>query len=203
MMVLGLTGSIGMGKSTVSKYVQQHSIPVWDADYCLNEEVYKSRSVLEQVEFALPGSVKDGMLDKTEVFRHIQSDPYVLEDLEDITFPYIQDRLFNFLAEWSLEPIVVLDVPLLFEGEFDQHTDLNIVVSCPAEMQRERVLRRPNMTEDKLNFILSRQWTDEEKRESADYIVDTSGTIADTEKQVEWTLNYIKERYIYQIGRAI
>jgi dephospho-CoA kinase len=174
MLIIGLTGSIGMGKSTTLQMFADAGVPVYDADAAVHA-VYASTAV-PVVEAAFPGTTADGKVDRQKLSQRVLGNPEALKKLEQIVHPLLGAHRQKFLedAEKAGAPIVLMDVPLLFETGGEKRMDAVIVVSAPAELQRERVLARENMTQEKLDAILARQMPDAEKRKRADFVVDTS-----------------------------
>jgi dephospho-CoA kinase len=174
MRIIGLTGSIGMGKSTTMQLFAEQGVPVYDADAAVHA-IYSGEAV-PVVEAAFPGTTADGKVDRQKLSAKVLSNPEALKRLEQIVHPMLGAHRQQFLAdaEKSGAPVAVLDVPLLFETGGEKRVDAVVVVSAPAEMQRARVLARENMTQEKLDAILARQTPDEEKRRRADFVVDTS-----------------------------
>jgi dephospho-CoA kinase len=174
MLIIGLTGSIGMGKSTTLQMFADTGVPVYDADAAVHA-VYASTAV-PVVEAAFPGTTADGKVDRQKLSQRVLGNPEALKKLEQIVHPLLGAHRQKFLedAEKAGAPIVLMDVPLLFETGGEKRMDAVIVVSAPAELQRERVLARENMTQEKLDAILARQMPDAEKRKRADFVVDTS-----------------------------
>ncbi len=185
MIILGLTGSIGMGKSTAAEQFKKHNIPVLDADKVVHE-LYKGAAAPE-IEKAFPGSVKDGVVDRTVLAGYLMDNPADFKKLEAIIHPMVRKEEIDFLINCKKqgEEIVVLEIPLLLEGNMDDDVDAVVVVSAADEIRRERVMQRPGMTEEKLDAIIAKQLPDEMKRKRADYIVDTSTEIKDTWDQVD------------------
>ena len=175
MVILGLTGSIGMGKSNAALALRRMGIPVHDADAAVHRLLAKGGSAVAPIEAAFPGAVVDGAVDRPALGRLVFGNPKALKTLEGIVHPLVQRSTARFLlaAARRREPIVVLDVPLLFEGSGASRVDRTICVSAPAFLQRQRVMARPGMTADKLKAILSRQMPDAEKRRLADFVVNT------------------------------
>lgn len=173
MIVLGLTGSIGMGKSTTAKIFAEAGIPVHDSDEAVHR-LYAGAAA-PVIEVAFPGTVKDGVVDRTELARHVLGDAAALKKLEGIIHPLVRADASAFLERHRAAnaALVVLDIPLLFETGGRSRVDKVVVVTAPADVQRERVLARPGMSEQKFEAILSKQVPDAEKRGLADYIVDT------------------------------
>lgn len=173
MIVLGLTGSIGMGKSTTAKMFTDAGVPVHDSDEAVHR-LYAGQAA-PLIEAAFPGTVKDGVVDRTELSRHVLGDAAALKKLEGIIHPLVRADANAFLERNRAAgtPIAVLDIPLLFETNGRGRVDKVVVVTAPADVQRERVLGRTGMTEQKFEAILAKQVPDAEKRKLADYIVDT------------------------------
>ncbi|MFL6796431.1 MAG: dephospho-CoA kinase [Xanthobacteraceae bacterium] len=174
MFVLGLTGSVAMGKSTTARLFAEEGVPVHDADAAVHR-LYESEAV-PLIEAAFPGSTAGGRVDRGKLAGLVLGNEDALKQLEAIVHPLVRASEEQFLlqAEARKEEVVVLDIPLLFETGGDARVDAVAVVSAPAELQRQRVLERPAMTEDKLEAILARQMPDAEKRKRADFVVDTS-----------------------------
>ncbi|MGC2809856.1 MAG: dephospho-CoA kinase [Bradyrhizobium sp.] len=174
MIVLGLTGSIGMGKSTTAKLFAEAGAPVYDADATVHL-VYDGEAV-PAIEAAFPGSTADGRVDRTKLSAQVVHDPAAIRRLEQIVHPMLRAYHQKFLeaAERSGAPVAVVDVPLLFETGGENRVDAVVVVTTTPEIQRQRILARDNMTGEKLDAILARQLPDAEKRRRADFVVDTS-----------------------------
>src|SRR6478609_261363 len=174
MRVLGLTGSIGMGKSTTAKLFVEAGVPVYDADATVHM-VYENEAV-PLIEAAFPGTTADGKVDRTKLSPLVVHDSDAMKKLEGIVHPLLARHHKKFLddAEASGASVAVVDVPLLFETGGDKRVDGIVVVSTDEKTQRARILAREGMTEDKLDAILARQLPDAEKRKRADFVVDTS-----------------------------
>jgi dephospho-CoA kinase len=174
MFVLGLTGSLGMGKSTTARFFAEAGVPVHDADAAVHR-LYEGVAV-KAIEMAFPGTTAGGKVDRNLLAVRVLDDAAALKRLETIVHPLVQEaeRLLLAEAEARGENIAVLDIPLLFETGGDRRVDAVVVVSAPPEVQRARVLERPGMTMAKLDAILAKQMPDEEKRRRADFVVDTS-----------------------------
>ncbi|QCI64934.1 dephospho-CoA kinase [Phreatobacter stygius] len=185
MLVLGLTGSIGMGKSTTSGFFRDAGIPVHDADAVVHR-LYSGEAVA-LIESAFPGVTADGVVDRVKLGAAVLGKPDALKKLETIVHPLVQQAKQRFLARCRAEgrSLVVLDVPLLLETGGDANVDAVVVASAPAEVQRARVLARPGMTADKLDAILARQVPDSEKRRRAHIIVDTGLGFDAARRQVQ------------------
>jgi dephospho-CoA kinase len=184
MRIIGLTGSIGMGKSTTMQLFAEQGVPVYDADAAVHA-VYAGEAA-PVVEAAFPGTTADGKVDRQKLSALVLGNPEALKKLEQIVHPMLGAHRQQFLAdaEKSGAPVVVLDVPLLFETGGEKRVDAVVVVSAPAEIQRARVLARENMTQEKLDAILARQTPDAEKRRRADFVVDTSSGLEPVRAQI-------------------
>jgi len=174
MFVLGLTGSIGMGKSTTAKMFAEAGVPVYDADAAVHR-LYTGEATAA-IEAAFPGTTANGAVDRDKLAKAVLGDPAAIKRLEGIVHPLVYRARESFLkkAAASGTPVVVLDIPLLFETGGDKRCDAVVVVSAPADMQRTRAFERPGMTEQKLAAILANQVPDAEKRARANFVVDTS-----------------------------
>jgi dephospho-CoA kinase len=169
--VLGLTGSIGMGKSTAARMFMEAGVPVHDSDETVHR-LYSGKAA-PLIERRFPGTVADGVVDREKLAKAVLGDPAALKELEAIVHPLVRQDEKAFLEEQRERgmPLVVLDIPLLFEVGAEERVDRIVVVSAPAGMQRERVLARPGMTEAKFEAILKKQVPDAEKRRHADYVI--------------------------------
>jgi dephospho-CoA kinase len=185
MIVLGLTGSIGMGKSTTAKMFADAGIPVHDSDEAVHRLYAGAAAPL--VEKAFPGTVKDGVVDRTALAAKVLGNPSALKTLESIVHPLVRADADAFLARHRAAgaPLAVLDIPLLYETGGRDRVDKVVVVSAPAEIQRERVLARPGMSAEKFENILARQVPDAEKRQRADFVVDTGQGLEVARQAVE------------------
>jgi dephospho-CoA kinase len=174
MLVLGLTGSIGMGKSTTAKLFQEAGVPVYDADATVHK-IYEGEAV-PAIEAAFPGVVVNGKVDRALLSAKVVHDAAAMKRLEQIVHPMLRSHHQTFLddAESSGAAVAVVDVPLLFETDGEKRVDAVVVVTTSPTVQRERILARDNMTPEKLDAILARQMPDAEKRKRADFVVDTS-----------------------------
>jgi dephospho-CoA kinase len=184
MIVLGLTGSIGMGKSTVEGFFAENGVPVYDADAMVHR-LYAGDAV-PLIEAAFPGTTRDGSVDRARLAERVIADPTALKRLEAIVHPLVRRAEEQFLAqaEAAGAPVAVVNIPLLFETGGEKRCDAVVVVSAPAETQRERVMSRPGMTEEKFSGLLGKQMPDAEKRRRADFVVDTSKEFDSTRAQV-------------------
>ena len=184
MMTLALTGSIGMGKSTVAAMFADAGIPTFDADATVRELQGPGGRLVPLIEARFPGTTRDGAVDREALSAAVLSDRDELAALEAIVHPAVHHERTRFIIEHGDAPALLFDIPLLFETGGEGTFDKVIVVSTSAERQRDRVLARPGMTEEKLVQILARQLPDDEKRARADFVVDTSGTLDETRVQV-------------------
>lgn len=184
MIVLGLTGSIGMGKSTVAAMFRDEGIPVFEADAAVHT-LYKGEAA-PLIENAFPGTTRDGEVDRTVLAQAVLDNPQALKKLESIVHPLVHraERAFVEQARAAGEKLVVLDIPLLYEKQADSRADRVLVVSAPAEIQKERVMRRPGMTEQKFEALLSKQVPDAEKRARADIVINTDVSLDETRQAV-------------------
>jgi len=174
MFILGLTGSLGMGKSTTAGFFAEAGVPVHDADAVVHA-LYEGEAV-PAIEAAFPGTTAGGKVDRARLAARVTDDPAALRRLEQIVHPLVRAARARFLAAAQAggAEVVVLDIPLLFETGGHAGVDAVVVASAPPETQRQRVLERPGMTADKLDALLGRQMADSEKRARADFVVDTS-----------------------------
>jgi len=174
MFILGLTGSLGMGKSTTTKFFAEAGVPVHDADAVVHR-LYEAEAV-PLIETAFPGTTAGGKVDRDKLAQRVLNDTAAIEKLEAIVHPLVRSSEKRFLAdaERNGAAVAVLDIPLLFETGGEKRCDAVVVVSSPAAVQRARVLARPGMTEQKFAAILAKQMADAEKRTRADFVVDTS-----------------------------
>lgn len=185
MKIIGLTGSIGMGKSTTLQMFAEAGVPVYDADAAVHA-VYQGVAV-PLVEAAFPDTTSGGKVDRQKLSARVLGDPAALQRLEQIVHPLLAEHRQKFLdaAERAGAPVAVMDVPLLFETGSEARMDAIVVVSAPVELQRARVLARDGMTSDKLDAILARQLPDADKRRRADFVVDTSQGLESARAQVK------------------
>ncbi len=182
--ILGLTGSIGMGKSTVAAMFERAGVPVFDADAEVRKMQGRGGELLEPIEEAFPGSTGPEGVKREELGKLVFADPEKLAELEGIVHPAVGQRRAQFLEDNADAPLLVFDIPLLFEGSGHEAVDAIVVVSAPADIQRERVLARPGMTVEKFEHILGLQVPDSEKRKRADHIIDTGTSLKETEAAV-------------------
>lgn len=194
MIILGLTGSVGMGKSTTAAMFRDAGIPVWDADAAVHRLYGPGGAAVAPVEAAFPGVVRDGAVDRALLAAKLGGDHGAFERLEAIVHPLVaRDRaLFLTAADAEGRDVAVVDVPLLFEVGADAEVDAVVVVTAPAAAQRERVLARPGMDEAKLAAILARQIPDKEKRARADFVIDTSHGLEHARSAVHTILQAVR-----------
>jgi dephospho-CoA kinase len=182
MIVVGLTGSIGMGKSTAARYLRRLGVPVYEADAEVHKLYAKGGAAVAPIAKAFPAAVRAGAVDRARLSEILREAPEKVTALEAIVHPLVRQVQRRFLATAAMRrrPVAVLDIPLLFETGGETRCDAVIVVSAPAYLQRQRVLRRPGMSEDKMALLLGRQMPDAEKRRRADFVVDTNRGYRDT-----------------------
>ena len=217
MMIVGLTGSIGMGKSTAAKMLRQMGVPVYDADANVHAVQAKGGAALPAIEAAFPGVVKDGVLDRQALGARVFGNKEALRRLESIVHPLVGQRQRAFLKRAARrgEKLVVLDIPLLFEGAGERRVDATLVVSAPAFLQRHRVMARPGMSAERFLGILRQQVPDAEKRRQATIVIPTGLGLAPTRLALAkaiarlkkrrgrfWPANPWRERFTAQLARA-
>ena len=187
MKIIGLTGSIGMGKSATASLFREAGIPVFDSDACVHALYAPGGAAVKPVGEAFPGSAVDGAIDRARLSQMLRDDPTGFERLEAIVHPLVSQAREVFLADARAEDaaLAVLDIPLLFETGGDTLVDTIVVVHAPDAVRRTRVLQRPGMTAEKLDAIIARQTADSIKLEKADFVVETSGGIDDARRQVD------------------
>jgi dephospho-CoA kinase len=191
MVVIGLTGSLGMGKSTTARFFAEAGVPVHDADAAVHR-LYAGEAV-PLVEAAFPGVSDAGVIDRERLSRCVVGNPEAIKRLEAIIHPLVRREEVRFLAEAerAAAPVAVLDIPLLFETGAERRVDAVVVVTAPASTQRDRALARPGMTEEKLHALLAKQMPDAEKRRRADFVVDTSQGFDSARRQVHAILQAV------------
>ena len=195
-LVIGLTGSVAMGKSTVAAFFRHLGIPVFDADQVVHLLLGPKGKALKAVAARFPGTVSTKGADRKAIGAKVFANPAALKDLEAIIHPLVREDRERFLQRAGLarHPIVVLDIPLLFEGQTHAICDLVIVVSAPSFLQRQRALARPGMTAARLESILSRQWSDQKKRAAADVVIPSGLGKRETLRRLKQTLKLVKAR---------
>ncbi|MFN9096742.1 MAG: dephospho-CoA kinase, partial [Alphaproteobacteria bacterium] len=172
MKIIGLTGGIGMGKSTASAIFRRHRVPIFDADQAVHALQAVGGRAVRPIEAAFPGTTRGGAVDREALRRAVLGNPIALKQLERIVHPLVRDAEKRFLAtaRRAGKPLVVLDIPLLLETGGEKRVDKVVVVSAPAAVQAARVMRRPGMTRERLAAIRARQMPDAEKRKRADVV---------------------------------
>ena len=180
MLVVGLTGSIGMGKSAAAAHFRARGVPVCDADAEVHR-LYDGEAV-PAIAAAFPAAVRGGKVDRAALAKEVAGSPKKLKQLESIVHPMVVKAEIDFLREQEKQgaKLAVLEIPLLFETDAHSRVDVTVVVSAPEEVQRARVLDRPGMTKEKLEALLKRQLSDKEKRARADFVVDSGGSPCST-----------------------
>jgi len=184
MMKIALTGSIGMGKSTVARMFEAAGVPVFDADSVVRQLQGPGGALVDRIGELFPGTVRCGTLDRDCLAQIVLADAAKLAALENVVHPAVHGWRQAFINKHSDAPALIFEIPLLFETDGEKEFDKVVVVSAPADVQRERVLHRQGMTPPKLDSILKRQVPDEEKRRRADFVIDTGGDLSTTEAQV-------------------
>ncbi len=184
MIRIALTGSIGMGKSTVAKMFEAAGVPVFDADAVVRKLQSPGGGLVDKIGEMFPGCVRCGTLDRECLAEIVLADRQKLTALEEIVHPAVRDAREGFVAEHAQARALIFEIPLLFETGSDKEFDKIITVSAPGEVQRARVLERTGMSPAKLDAILARQMPDEEKRRRSDFVIDTGSDLSTTEAQV-------------------
>jgi dephospho-CoA kinase len=194
MLVIGLTGGIGMGKSAAGERFASHGIPVFNADLCVHR-LYEGAAV-RAIEAAFPGVVRGGKVDRRLLSEQIAGSAVRLQRLEAIVHPTVVKAEIDFLIEQESNgaKLAVLEIPLLFETGADARVDVTVVLSAPAEVQRQRVLARPGMTADKLEHLLTRQLPDAERRARADFVVESGTGLQDMHEEIDRLVESLKMR---------
>lgn len=182
--ILGLTGSIGMGKSTVARMFEEEGVPLFDADAVVHQLQGPEGELVAAIEARFPGTTDDQGVDRTALAERVLAEPEALQNLEGLIHPAVARERRAFLARHGEAPLVVLDIPLLFEKGGAGQVNKVAVVSAPGPVQRERVLARPGMTLAKFCQILALQLPDEEKRARADFVIPTGGSLDETRAKV-------------------
>jgi len=191
MFIIGLTGSIAMGKTTTARLFAEEGVPVHDADAAVHK-LYEGEGV-ELIEAAFPGSTKDGKVDRMALSHQVVGNPSALQRLEAIVHPLVRAATQRFTQEQAVKGarVILLDIPLLFETGGEKNVDAVVVVSAPADVQRARVLSRPGITTERLDALLARQMPDAEKRARAHFVVDSSRSFDSARAQVGGILRAI------------
>jgi dephospho-CoA kinase len=196
MIILGLTGSVGMGKSAVAGIFRDLGIPVHDADAAVHGLLSPGGKAVKAVAALFPAAYTGDHIDRAALGRIVFADAEKLKRLEGILHPLVREDAAAFVEEIKAQgiPLCVLDIPLLFETGAEDRVDAVVVVTAPEEVQRVRVLARPGMTEERFKDVLSRQMPDADKRARADYLIDNGGTLAETRRQVEHIVSILSVR---------
>jgi dephospho-CoA kinase len=183
MIRIALTGSIGMGKSTVASMFERAGLPLFDADAVVRK-LQAAGPLVEQIGARFPGTVHDGVLDREKLAAIVLDEPAQLQLLESIVHPKVVEARRQFIDEHRHARALLFEIPLLFETGSQSEFDKIVVVSAPAAVQRARLMQRPGMTEEKFTAMLARQMPDDEKRARADFVIDTGADLSTTERQV-------------------
>ena len=194
MLVIGLTGSIGMGKSTAAGQFAKRGVPVFDADAEVHR-LYAGKAV-PAISRAFPNAIRENRVDRALLAQEVAGAPEKLRELEEIVHPLVAEAEIAFLQQAQKDgaEFAVLEIPLLFEVGADRRVDVTVVISAPAHIQRERALARPGMNAAKLEALLSRQMPDAEKRARADFVVDSSVSLDDMQNQIDKILDSLRGR---------
>jgi dephospho-CoA kinase len=194
MLVVGLTGGIGMGKSAAAERFAEHGIPVFDADACVHR-LYEGPAA-DRIEAAFPGTTKERRVDRTLLSERIAGSKERLRQLEKIVHPLVIEAELDFLRQEEAKGarLAVLEIPLLFETGADTRVDVTVAVSAPDDVQRARVLSRPGMTVDKLEHLLARQLPDAERRAQADFVVDGGASLDHIREEIDKLIESLKRR---------
>jgi len=192
MKIIGLTGSIAMGKSTTSKMFLSYGIPVHDSDHVVHD--FYRKDAVDLISFKFPDAIRNGKVDRARLSEIITRNPDQLKILERLVHPYVEKRRNEFIKYYRAQGsnLVLLDIPLLFEIGGQQLVDIIVVVSADDQIQKTRALSRPNMSLEKFDLIKNKQVSDDQKRKNAHIIIDTSNSIADTDRQVVTLLRAIQ-----------
>jgi dephospho-CoA kinase len=194
MLVVGLTGGIGMGKSVTAERFAWHGIPVFDADAYVH--LLYEGAAADRIEAAFPGATKGGRVDRTLLSERIAGSPERLRQLEQIVHPLVIEAEIDFLRHEEAKgaKLAVLEIPLLFETGAETRVDVTVTVSAPEDVQRARVLARPGMTAGKLEHLLARQLADAERRARADFVVDGGASLEDMQIEIDRLIESLKNR---------
>lgn len=191
-LVVGLTGNMGAGKSTTVRMIQEMIVPVFDCDKTVHRLMRESREMKALFYRKFPQSVVQDEIDRSVLSDLIKEKKLDVRQLEQMIYPFLEKELKNFFLRHRLEPVVVLDVPLLFEAKWDRFCDKIIVVSAPEEVLKKRVFERSGMTEDKYQALTLRQMPDKEKRQKADYVIETQYGIEPVRQRLIEIMDEIK-----------
>ena len=195
MIIVGLTGSIGMGKTTTSNMFKEAGCPVFDADAAVHALYAKGGKAVPIIHAVFPDAIKDGAIDRARLGEHMRKDPLQLKVLESFIHPLMTESRAKFFeqAQKDNAEIIIMDVPLLFETGGDAYVDKVVVVTAPADVQRKRVMARPGMNAELLTSLLARQMPDAEKRKRADILIYTDKGLENARKQVHKILKDLRE----------
>jgi dephospho-CoA kinase len=194
MLVIGLTGGIGMGKSAAAEHFARRGIPVFNADACVHR-LYEGEAV-EEIEAAFPGVTREGRVDRKLLAEQVSGHPKRLRRLESVVHPMVVKAEIDFLREQERNGarMAVLEIPLLFETGAEKRVDVTIVVSAPSRVQRERVLTRPGMTVEKLEHLLARQLSDKERRARADFVINSGTSLKEMHVDLDQLIESLQNR---------
>lgn len=196
MIVLGLTGSIAMGKTETARMFAARGVPVFDSDSAVHALYAKGGSAVPEIAALAPDAIVDGSVDRRRLAALVQAQPSLLGRIESVIHPLVEAMQREFLENAAAKgaDMALLDIPLLFEKGRENDVDVIIVVSAGERLQRQRALSRTGMTEEKLDFILARQLPDAQKRARADYVIDTSESLAETAREVERVIADVRRK---------
>ena len=194
MIIIGLTGSIGMGKSTTAQMFREEGCPVFDADAAVHDLYAKGGKAVPIIRSVFPDAIKDGAVDRGVLGKHMRADPLQLKVLESFIHPLVCEARTEFFDENRDADIVIMDVPLLFETGLDKAVHHIVVVTAPYEVQRERVLARDGMTPELFDSLLARQTPDEEKRKRAHALVFSDKGLDNAREQVQTILRELRSK---------
>lgn len=194
MIILGLTGSIGMGKSTTAEMFRKEGCPVFDADAAVHRLYSKGGKAVPIIRSVFPDAITDGSVNRAVLGKHMRSDPLQLKVLESFIHPLVSEARVEFFEQNKDADIVVLDVPLLFETGLDKAVDHIVVVTAPYEIQRERVLAREGMSKELFESLISRQLPDKSKRKKADSLIFTDSGLDNAQEQVQSLLRKLRAK---------
>jgi dephospho-CoA kinase len=196
MIVLGLTGSIAMGKTETARMFAARGVPVFDSDSAVHSLYAQGGDAVPEVAALTPDAIVDGSVDRRRLAALVQAEPSLLRRIESVVHPLVEAMQREFLESTAAKgaDMALLDIPLLFEKNREDDVDVIIVVSAGEQLQRQRALSRAGMTEEKLDFILARQLPDAQKRARADYVIDTSESLAETAREVERVIADVRRK---------
>ena len=192
MIIIGLTGSIGMGKSTTAEMFRDEGCPVFDADAAVHDLYAKDGKAVPIIRSVFPDAIKDGAVNRAVLGKHMRADPLQLKVLESFIHPLVSKAREKFFQTHKDADIVVLDIPLLFETELDKAVHKIVVVTAPADIQRERVMAREGMTTELFESLLARQTPDAEKRKGAQFLIFTDKGLESAREQVQEILRELR-----------